>query len=58
MKKVIAALVSALFAGAVLAQGAAPAPAARAAKEFHVALILKSLSNPAIWKPDVIVRGS
>ena len=28
---------------------AAPAPAARAAKEFHVALILKSLSNPAIW---------
>jgi len=28
---------------------AAPAPAARAAKEFHIALILKSLSNPAIW---------
>jgi ribose transport system substrate-binding protein len=30
-------------------EAAAAVPAERAAKEFHIALILKSLSNPAIW---------
>jgi cation transporter-like permease len=37
-----------MFAGSASEAGA-PAPAARTAKEFHIALILKSLSNPAIW---------
>jgi ribose transport system substrate-binding protein len=45
---ILLAFVVPVFVGSAT-EAAAPAPAAKAAKEFQIALILKSLSNPAIW---------